>query len=146
MVTPLRGVTQSRDRVNDCSLRQFVRFGLVGSFGAGVYVLATGLLVRYCGLSIVASASLSFVLVVAINYLLHYRWTFESKRRHSSAILRFLGTSIGGMAINSGFLLLSVRFVNWPLPVLLLMGACLVVLWNYLLSRFWVFTDADSSE
>jgi putative flippase GtrA len=124
------------------SLSQLVRFGLVGTLGAGVYFLSTALLMRYCRWSFVASASTSFVLVVAMNYVLHYSWTFRSKRPHSSAVVRFLGTSVGGMAINSGFLFLGARFATLPQSVLLLTGACLVVLWNYLVSRFWVFTES----
>lgn len=124
---------------------QLMRFGLVGVIGAGVYFLATLLLVRYRGWSVVSGASVSFVLVISINYLLHYSWTFRSRRPHSSATVRFVVASVGGMVINSGFLFLGPRLVEWSPEALLLTGVCLVVLWNYLMARFWVFTDADSA-
>lgn len=134
------------DKCNAPAFWQLVRFGIVGLLGTGIYLAATILLVSYGGWSVVASATASFLLVIATNYFLHYSWTFRSRRPHSSALLRFIGTSAGGMVINTGFLLASTRVAALRPSILLLGGVCLVVLWNYLLSKLWVFSATGAKR
>ncbi|WP_129777457.1 GtrA family protein [Peristeroidobacter soli] len=128
------------------SFWQAVRFGLVGLLGTAAYFSSTMLLMRHARMQLMGSAAASFLLVVIINYLLHYSWTFRSRRAHASAVLRFLVASSGGMAINSGFLFLSDSFTQLPTALLLFTGVCVVVIWNYLLAKFWVFKDVGSGE
>jgi len=123
------------------TLLQLIRFSVVGGLGLSIYLVCTILLMKFAAVSLFASASLAFALVVLVNYLLHYSWTFRSKRPHSSAALRFTITSIGGMAINGGFLALASRVVQRYTFLLLIAGALLVVVWNYLLARFWAFRN-----
>jgi putative flippase GtrA len=128
------------------ALAEFSRFGAVGVLSTALYLLSTMLLGRFAHLTVAAAAGASFLFVVTINYLLHYSWTFRSDRPHSSTLPRFIATAISGMAINSAVLLLGARYqILQPVPLLLL-GVCLVVVWNFLLSKFWVFIDASPND
>lgn len=120
---------------------ELARFGVVGTIGALIYLVSTTALSQHAGLPLAIAAAVSFVLVVAINYVLHYFWTFKSMQSHLAAAPRFLGTAAGGLALNSGFLLLGSHLNLLSPTALLLSGICLVVAWNYLLSKFWVFMD-----
>jgi putative flippase GtrA len=120
---------------------QLLRFAIVGLLATGIYLSGVTLLSRYLELSVPMAATISFVLVSTTNYLLHYFWTFRSTRHHGSAVSRFLGTSIGGMAINYAVVALGTRWLLLSQTAILFLGVAFVVLWNYTLSRFWVFGD-----
>lgn len=118
---------------------QMIRFGLVGLCATGTYFVSTLLLHRYVPLSLPVAAAVSFAVVVAMNYVAHYSWTFRSDRAHAAAIPRFLATSVGGLAINTVVVALGGRWPGARQTTILLVGAVVVMIWNYLLSRFWVF-------
>jgi len=118
---------------------RLARFAVVGLFGATLYGVGTGLLHQCAGMALPLAASLSFVLVVATNYVLHYWWTFESDRPHADTIGRFLGMVCGGMTLNYLTLAVGTRWLALPQTMVLSLGMVVVVAWNYGLSRYWVF-------
>lgn len=121
---------------------QLVRYAVVGISATGVYLLCVHLLREYGGLPMTAAASIAFVVVVMMNYVLHYYWTFESSRPHVSSIPRFIVTSTGGMIINLTVVSLGAPLLPQAPTLVLLAGCGIVVAWNYLMSRFWVFLDS----
>jgi len=125
---------------------QLARFAIVGLLATGIYLSSVALLSRCLELSVQIAATISFIMVSTTNYLLHYFWTFRSRRQHSSAATRFLGTSLGGMAINYAVVALGTRWLLLSRTGILLLGIAFVVLWNYTLSTFWVFVDSRSSD
>jgi putative flippase GtrA len=56
--------------------------------------------------------------VVAENYLLHRRWTFDSRAPHREAFPRFVLMALCGAAVNAAA-----------------MAACLTLGWHYLLAQ-----------
>jgi putative flippase GtrA len=130
---------QCHRRADDTT--RLIRFGTVGLFATGIYFTIIVFLHQHAGVSVPEAATASFVLVAAMNYLLHYFWTFRSHRSHVSAVPRFIGTSVSAMAINYGVVALGIRWLALPQTVILLVGIVLVVIWNYLMSRFWVFAE-----
>jgi putative flippase GtrA len=128
---------------NSPAAAQLIRFGTVGLFAASLYLVGTSLLRQYARLSAPLAASVCFVFIVATNYVLHYSWTFQSRQLHRSAVPRFLGTAVGGLFINYETVMLGTRWLALPQTAVLLLGAALVVTWNYVLSRFWVFVGGD---
>jgi len=128
------------------SLSEVGRFVTVGLAATGVYLLLTNLLVRYASLSTAVAASIAFVPVVLMNYILHYGWTFRSERAHSSAVPRFLGTSLGGLIINFLTVYVATHRLGLSGTPSLLFAVGLVVIWNYLLARLWVFISPKVPE
>lgn len=137
---PHNGSSVSKGRANS-AITQIIRFAIVGVCSTGIYVASTLLLHRYALLQVPAAASVSFAIVVAINYVAHYCWTFKSNCPHSVAVLRFLGTAAGGWIINSIVVALGTHWTGARPTTILLVGAASVVIWNYSLSKFWVFVD-----
>jgi putative flippase GtrA len=119
---------------------------MVGLLATGIYLGSVLLLSRCLELSVPMAATLSFVIVSTSNYLLHYFWTFRSRRHHGSAAARFLATSLGGMAINYAVVALGTRWLLLSRTGILFVGISFVVLWNYTLSKFWVFVDGPSGD
>lgn len=118
---------------------EVVRFGLAGLMGTGVYVMATLMLERYSGLSAPLCGSVAFALVVAGNYCVHRTWTFRSNRGHLQAAPRFVVTSVGGLALNGLILSILARWTSFSQGEALVIGIGVVLMWNYLLNRVWVF-------
>lgn len=138
-----RSVTARRHaskRTHD-SRAQLARFATVGVVATGLYLSYTHLLERYVGMQSPIAACVAFLLVVTTNYALHYSWTFRSDRPHASTIPRFISTSLGGLAINYAVVECGTRWLSVPKTWILLLGVALVVIWNYVLSRLWVFVS-----
>ena len=130
----------ARNRIREpCA--QLARFAAVGTAATGLYLSTAGLLEHYTGIPVSIAASVAFIVVVTTNYILHYFWTFRTDRSHASAIPRFISTSLGGLAINYAVVQFGTRWANLPKTWILLLGVALVVVWNYLLSRGWVFVS-----
>jgi putative flippase GtrA len=120
---------------------QMIRFCVVGLLTTGLYFAATIVAHRFAHLSLAVAASLSYVFLATMNYLLHYSWTFHSSRRHSVAAPSFVGAAAVGMAINYAAVTLSKRWLLIPQSTALWVGVTLVLAWNYLVGRLWVFMD-----
>jgi putative flippase GtrA len=95
-----------------------LRFALVGLAGAAVYYALLWSMVELGGMPALAASSLAFALVVAENYLLHRRWTFDSRAPHREAFPRFVLMALCGAAVNAAA-----------------MAACLTLGWHYLLAQ-----------
>lgn len=122
-------------------LAYMLRFGIVGLLATGIYLVSTRILQQHTGLPVQVAASISFVIVVAMNYWLHHSWTFRSTRPHVSALPRFIAVSAGGFLINYLVVLMGSHWLSNAETLVLLVGVAAVVGWNYLLSRFWVFLE-----
>lgn len=123
-----------------------LRFSAVGAFSMSLYLGGTLLIYRYLRLPLNAAATVCFVFIVSLNYWLHYSWTFRSRRSHFASVPRFICASVGGMVINNITVSLGMTWTVLPMTVVLLSGAGLVVVWNYLLSRFWIFGECSNER
>lgn len=126
------------------TLREAIRFCVVGGIAAGSYFGCTLLLKNYLVIQLTVAATLSFAIVATASYFLHYSWTFRSRRPHSSALPRFVVTSAGGTLINNIVLVLGMHVGITHQDVLLLLGLTSVVVWNFCLAKLWVFVDASA--
>lgn len=122
---------------------EFLRFGLVGTFGFCLDVAAVYALIPSLGLY--AAGMVAYVIVASINWALNRFWTF-SDRVHRAAHtqwLRFLAVNLLGFILNRGaYSLLIAAFVlprHYPI-LAVAAGAASGFLVNFLLSRRLVFS------
>ena len=125
------------------TLAQATRFALVGLVNTGVdlaffslffYVLAWHLLLANAG---------GFVLAASCSYLLNKTWTFADKSVGGQAVRRgvaFLAVATGGLAIGSLIIWLAAMVLPPILAKLTAIGG--TFLWNFTVSRRWVFRMA----
>ena len=116
-----------------------VRFIVCGACSAALYIEATRILQNWTNLPTQVAASISFACVVVISYFSHYHWTFRSMRPHSDALPRFVGVNVIGLTLNYAVISLTLRYSPLSTLAALLVGVFVVVIWNYSLSRSWVF-------
>ncbi len=118
---------------------RFIRFGLVGSLTFIFYYVLLIIFVELKILSISIASAASYLIAVISNYLLHYFWTFDAIAQHKVVGRKYL------VMVGSGFCI-NVFSMTYLIPndgsyYLLFQAVVLVfiVIWNYLLSTYWVF-------
>lgn len=123
-------------------LQQVARFVLTGGFvtllGAGLYAL----LVEQTPIHEQLAVFLSYLLCVAVGYVLHSRWSFagHGERTNPRAqTVRFVMVSLLSYALNAGFTWAMVRWAGLPRwsPVLPILFVTPLV--TFTLNRQWVF-------
>ena len=85
-------------------VRQLVRFAIVGSLTAGLYVALLWLMITPVGLATLPASVIAFVLAIAFNYALHKVWTFGNTEAHGRTGPRYGAMVLGGLVINSAVL------------------------------------------
>lgn len=117
---------------------------LAGFLGVGVLATALQYLILLLGVEVfgtgpVLASSVGFAVSAVANYLLNYRYTFRSDRRHSSAAVRFAAVAAAGLALNA--LLMEALTARLGVPYIaaqvLTTGA--VLAWNFVAHALWSF-------
>lgn len=121
------------------------RFGFVGGLGTIVYFLSLWLMVEEFHISVMLATSLSFILVIVENYVLHYHWTFGSNRSHRSAFPRFLLMSVTGFSINWGIMYIGTVGLNYNYLLVQTLSITVIVIWNLVISTY-IFQPANESN
>ena len=104
------------------------------------YYLFTNLGVSLDTLTLVATA-LAFGLATLYHYFLGNVLVFDSGSKYNKGkelSLVFL-VSIMGLAFNLMFMYVFVGWLNWQPMVAKVITSCIVVVWNYLSRKKWIF-------
>ncbi len=111
-----------------------------GLFYLFFYFLLTGLGFGLDTLTLVATA-LAFCLATLYHYFLGNILVFDSGSRYNKGkelSLVFL-VSIMGLAFNLAFMYAFVGLLNWQPMIAKVVTSCIVVVWNYLSRKKWIF-------
>jgi putative flippase GtrA len=127
----------------DINWLQLLRFFVVGGFTAGIYFFLIYLLHYQLKFPATASSSAAYIIVVVINYLLHYVWTFESNQLHKVAISRYLLMCLAGFLINISILYFGLNTSGNNFIVVQAIAFIAILLWNILASSLWVFKSKN---
>ena len=138
-------MTRAAPRRNGTHLSRFVRFCLVGGIATAIQYALLILLVRRCGMAPTPASSIGFVLSAVANYLLNYRFTFQSDRPHGAAAAKFGALAGAGLAINAAIMrLLTAAGVQYLIAQVGAIGV--VLFWNFLGNTVWTFGVRDAEE
>jgi putative flippase GtrA len=118
------------------------RFSVVGTLGTVVYYAMLGVLVELMRVPILLATSIAFLLVCVENYLLHYRWTFDSTKEHEVAIACFVFMNGVGFFINWAIMFGGVESMKMNYLLVQAVALVAVVMWNFMLSSCWVFRSS----
>ena len=139
---------------------RFLKFAVVGAFGAvvdfGIFNLLTGLLV----FNPILASTISFSVAVISNYLFNRIWTFPDLRnkKFGSQLTQFTMVSLVGLGIRAlSFtplekfvtsistnlipqpFFISTKAVGYNLTLALLI--LIVMFWNFFANRYWTYND-----
>lgn len=143
--------------------KRFIKFGIVGAFGAVIDFGIFNLLIHFMKFRPLHASVISFICAVVSNFLLNRYWTFPDSRskRFRQQFIQFFLVSIVGLGIRSILfnplekIFLSVtndiipvnffvtsEFIGYNLTLALLI--LIVMFWNFFANRFWTYNDVSS--
>ena len=124
---------------------RFVRFAAVGAVATAIQYGLLILLVRGFGVAPTLASSIGFVLAAGVNYLLNYRFTFQSDRPHGPAAMKFGLLAAIGLLINALIMRLMVAAgVDYLLAQVCATG--MVLFWNFIGNTVWTFRMGSVGE
>lgn len=126
---------------SDSTFVQFARYTVVGSIALAVDFGALYALTRFAGIFYLTSAAISFLLGLAVNYILSRTWVF-SHRTMSNATLEFTifaAIGVAGLGLNElgMWLLASKAGIHYLLAKVI--TACFVYVWNFGARKYSLF-------
>ena len=120
-------------------MRQFVRFGIVGALCFAL-TLATFSALHTAGVHYLIAGPVGYAAGVALGFQLNRTWTFAA--HHGDArrqLLRFLGVSVMGIALNAAGLHLFVETIGLDeFPAEVVTVACVAPV-TFTANRAWAF-------
>ena len=127
-------------------LRQFLSFSGVGVIGTVTHYTTLLMLVEIAEVGAVLASACGFVVGALVNYVLNYRYTFRSKRRHHEAISKFFTVALVGLGLNTLIMSLAIGilFLHYLLAQVVATG--LVLIWNFSGNRWWTFREAINAR
>jgi putative flippase GtrA len=126
------------------AIPRWLRFGLVGCVNAAIDLGIFVILHYALGWSPIAAHTAGFLAAVVNSYVMNKLWTFQDKDWSRRAIwrgLRFFAVAFGGWLVGAAVIALAVPAIPALAAKLLAIAATFV--WNYTLSRLWVFNGAS---
>jgi putative flippase GtrA len=142
---------------------RFIKFMVVGAFGALVDFGVMNLLTRLFTLPLVSAGTISFICAVISNFIWNRYWTYpESRSRHPARqLVMFFAVNTAGILIRIPIL----HFLEPPLlriitplhwietltpdflakNLTLAIAVGIVMLWNYFVNRYWTYNDIDQT-
>jgi putative flippase GtrA len=138
-------------KTGDTNLREIItqlaKFTAVGAIGTLVHYVILILLVEKSGADAVLASSAGAVAGAFVNYFLNYYFTFQSKRRHTQAIVQFYAVAGTGFILNATLMWLIAELLGVYYLLAQLVTTGIVLLWNFWLNRIWTFrTKAHESD
>lgn len=142
--------------------KRFIKFGLVGAFGAVIDFGVFNLTIHFLRLIPLSASIISFICAVLSNFILNRYWTFPDSRskRFRQQFVQFAMVSLVGLGIRSLFFnpfekfllsltnqylpesfFISPTVIGYNLTLALLI--LLVLFWNFFANRFWTYNDVN---
>jgi len=147
-------LTNSRERT------RFIRFSVVGAFGAVVDFGVMNLLVKVFQASLVFAGTISFIAAILSNFTWNRYWTYPDSRSKPiiTQLIQFAIVNVMGLIIRLPILkfleplmeeLLSalpmrIPFRNIPTiadNLTLAVAVVVVMFWNFFINRYWTYND-----
>jgi putative flippase GtrA len=120
-------------------IQRALRFSVVGIITAAIYygLLLAG--VEYLHVSAVLVSAIAYLMVLCVNYLMHYRWTYATSSPHTIALKRYLFMTGCGFLINVSIMYFGVSVLHANYLLVQAIAMAVVIAWNFGMSSLWVF-------
>jgi putative flippase GtrA len=133
-------------RTHKGTIGQFLMFAGLGVIGTLGHYSVLVVLVQFWAVDPVFASSLGFVVGAVINYILNYHFTFQSRKRHSEALTKFLIVAIIGAGINGFIMYIGVENTRINYMIIQLFATLVVLLWNFIVNSLWTFAHPAANR
>lgn len=114
-------MSRETNRTAVSTMRHFLRFNVVGTFGIAVQLVVLGLLVHACGVDYLFASLVAVEASVLHNYVWHTRWTWadrlDENPSHARMLARFHLTS-ASVSLAANWALMPILVGRFGLEVL----------------------------
>jgi len=121
---------------------RFFTFAFVGSVGTAIQYTALGIGTMMGSSHPVTGSVVGYALGSVVNYLLNYRFTFQSKAPHSQSATKYFSILAVGWVINLCLMSLFVVSFGWGHWISQVITTTIGLIWNYTGSHHWAFRSA----
>jgi putative flippase GtrA len=135
----MQGLSEILTVLTPPPLHLVVRFGLTGVTTTLVYFFLTNAFVLLFRMAPVAASACAYLLSIVISYLLQSRFTFRVNSDSVDQVVRFVVTSLVGLAASWCVMAFAVGVLEWPYLSGALLVCVLIPAINFFVFRGWVF-------
>jgi putative flippase GtrA len=126
-------------------LKQFLKFGLVGTL---CFLIDYGLMValtEFTEIGYFGSSAISFIVSVVVNYILSMRFVFRGKEELSPAqeATIFVVLSMVGLALNQMIMWIAVEFFRIFYAIAKIFSTMLVTTYNFISRKLFLEADPE---
>jgi hypothetical protein len=119
--------------------QQLLRFVIAGAVATAVQYLVLWICVEANWLPAPLASGLGYALGSVSNYFLNYFFTFKSHNAHQQSLTRFAIMVAIGWTLTVILMFVFEHQLNWYYWPAQLLTTLIVLAWNFMLSRWWVF-------
>lgn len=127
-------------------IKQFLHFAAVGLVGTAAQYIALVGLVSAFSMNAVFASSLGYILGALVNYQLNFRFTFNSNKKHSDTLPKFLSVAAFGFMLNGLLIAVFIERFLFHYLVSQILATGIVLLWNYGANKAWTFREQHASS
>jgi putative flippase GtrA len=134
-------------QTNHRLVRQFLKFAVVGTIGAGVDFGILTALVELFYLNLYVANTVSFTAAVLSNYLWNSFWTFgDLPKQHGRQLVQFFAVSLIGLFINQAILyffydIAGLHVFRFGYLAAKALATIVVLFWNFAANKLWTFRE-----
>ncbi len=121
--------------------QQFVIFAGLGAIGTAGHYATLILLVQVTHTNPVFASTIGFITGAFINYILNYRITFNSNKRHRETLTKFLIVAGLSAVINTAIMSAGINMLNVHYLIIQVIATSFVLTLNFTANRYWTFAD-----
>ncbi len=130
--------------------RELIMYAVFGALTTLVNMAAYWLCFDIAGIPNVPSAVIAWVLAVTFAYITNKLWVFESKSFDAATLKHeipaFFGARIATGVLDVGIMYLAVDVLKWDAILWKLVSNVIVIILNYVASRFVIFRKGSGSR
>jgi putative flippase GtrA len=125
-------------------LRPTLRYAVSGLVAAAAHFCVMTALIELVSIGAVVASGIGFAVAIAVNYILQYRWVFESAGNHLLAFRRYVLVTVAMMAFNLAVFSVFIRFgLHYLIAQTVATG--MVASINYCVNRNYTFRAPSAS-
>jgi putative flippase GtrA len=122
---------------------KLIKFSAVGAVGTLAHYAVLVSLVQLLSVNVLVASSIGAIAGALVNYSLNYKWTFNSNRRHSEAMVKFFTVATVGFVMNGLFMGLFTKVLVFHYLIAQVMTTGIVLFWNFLANHYWTFGELN---
>ena len=126
--------------------RQYVTFAAIGAVGTICHYAVLIYLVQNLDFSATFASSNAFIVGSIVNFILNYRYNFNSNRGMINLYMRFFTVAISGFLINLAVMYTGTNWTEIHYIIVQMVATGITLQTNYFLTKYWAFSNTPNIE